>query len=93
MKKSQKNFQKNYKKKTFKNKCIVEDNEKIEPTNQEIINSDEDICEDLQKEELEENEESLSNDEIDAEELMKKEDFNLKLFMLVNKINLELWSM
>jgi hypothetical protein len=64
---------------------MVEDNEKIEPTNQEIINSEEDICQDLQKEELEENEESLSYGEIDADELMKKEDFNLKQFMLVNE--------
>jgi hypothetical protein len=92
MKKSQKNYQKNYKKRPIKNKCIVEDNEKYQPTNQ-AINSDEERSNEISNEENEEIENSPSDNEIQSNELMKKEDFNLKLFMLVNKNNIELWSM
>ncbi len=92
MKKSQKNYQKNNKKRPFKNKCIVEDIEKYQPSNQ-AINSDEQRSHEISNEENEERENSQSDDEIQSKELMKKEDFNLKLFMLVNKNNIELWSM
>ena len=89
MKKSGKNNSKN--KRPFKNKCLVQENEKYESTNREIIEKpkDEQVSEnenesDENENESEENEQrEISGDESSEEEkVMEKKDFNLKLFML-----------
>jgi pre-rRNA-processing protein TSR3 len=94
MKKSGKNNSKN--KRPFKNKCLVQENEKYESTNREIIEKPKDEQENEDENESEENENESEENEINGkinisgdesseseeEKAMEKKDFNLKLFML-----------
>ncbi len=82
-----KKFQKNYKKKPFKNKCIVQNDQKFESTNREILELkfEENSISDEESEENEHiSDEDEENDYSEKDDgLMKREDFNIKLFMLV----------
>jgi hypothetical protein len=87
-----KKSQKNNKKKPFRNKCLVADDKKYESTNREIITHEKNL-ENLnlsQEEEMSDEEDdyksgnkSEEGSSDDEQNVMKKEDFDLKLFMLV----------
>ena len=77
-----KKSQKNHKKKPFKNKCVVDDSQKIESTNRDVIEyNGEDSQSEEDNSESEENSQEEENEQ--GGEVMKREDFNIRLLMLV----------
>jgi hypothetical protein len=86
-------------KKQFRNRCLMQDDKQIEATNREIIEMDmnnlkiknedeENEDEENEEEENENKENELNNSQNSIEEVkMQKEDFHIKLFMLVYNIN------